>query len=373
MFFNFIQIRRLFLWAVILIVTGLPSNTFAQSRSNQLTPNPDPRGPVELTFCSQNLENYGLFSEARARSNISQEKFIEKEESLVQRFMSKGCDLIAVQELVANSEIKAVEVLTNLANALRRRTNRQYEVFSGPSNDNILRQGFIVAKDRAEVLTRLSFERVELPKTTEKQKPRLFTRGPLEMQLRVFGKEGSGSRSVTVINIHFKSKRGGEEDAAALQWETHRMEMAEAIRRIVRKRHAKTLTSGNSIFIVAGDRNSHLDSASAKILEGILSLNRFQEGGLCRLSKRGVPLCKPQAALPQVLFSVLTTDPQTSKQLGTFRYKNEYSWIDEILMSAESLRYAWADAASEGDYNSGVVYEPIEASDHAMVWVKLNW
>jgi hypothetical protein len=58
---------------------------------------------------------------------------------------------------------------------------------------------------------------------------------------------------------------------------------------------------------------------------------------------------------------------------GTFEYKGEYSWLDDILMPAESLVYVWKSAYSDSKYSSGVLYKPKEASDHAMVYTKLNW
>jgi predicted extracellular nuclease len=189
----------------------------------------------------------------------------------------------------------------------------------------------------------------------------------------VFGKEGAPDKIVAIVNFHFKSKRGGEGDPAGLEYETLRMQMAEALRRIVENRHAQSFANGATILVVLGDRNSHFDTASARILEGILTLNEFQRSGKCRLSKRGVPLCQAETRVSQKLFSVLTTDRQASKQPGTFVYKGEFSWLDDILLPAEALPFARSRDAVEGDYDAGVVYKPATASDHAMVYVRLNW
>ena len=151
------------------------------------------------------------------------------------------------------------------------------------------------------------------------------------------------------------------------------MEMTEALRRILEARHETSFASGESILVVLGDRNSNFDVASARILEGALTLGSFTSGGPCRLSKRGVPLCKTGSELPRKLFSVVTSNKDAMPQAGTFSYKGEYSWLDDILMPAESLPYAWMTPYSEGAYNAGVLYTPKDASDHAMVYVKLNW
>jgi len=206
-----------------------------------------------------------------------------------------------------------------------------------------------------------------------KQKPRLFSRGPLEIQLRVKSRERSPSKIVALVNFHFKSKHGASRDPAKLEWETYRMEMAEGLRRVVINRHEQGFNSGETILVVLGDRNSHFDAASAKILEGILTLNHFRGEGVCRLSKRGVPLCQAGRALPQRLFSVLLTDPEAKLLSGTFSFENTYSWLDDILMPAESLRFTWQDYDVEGNYASEVIYEPELASDHGMTRVSLNW
>jgi hypothetical protein len=52
---------------------------------------------------------------------------------------------------------------------------------------------------------------------------------------------------------------------------------------------------------------------------------------------------------------------------------SEYSWLDDILMPQESLRFGWVRPGSEGDFASGTVSSYPEASDHSMAFVALNW
>lgn len=345
----------------------------AQSSSSTLG-SADPRGAAELTICSQNLQNYGRYSDVRNRvAGMSEEAFREKEQALILRIIKAGCDVVAVQEVLGPDENISKIALESFAHKIRQRTNRFYEVRVGASNDPSTRLGFLVAQDRAEVLNLVSYVRTELPKLTEKERTRLFSRGPLEIQLKVKGRDGTFDKTVSLVNFHLKSKSGGQLDSAGLEFETYRMQMAEAIRRVVEARHGQSFALGETILAVLGDRNSNFDEASAKILDGVLTLKHFRAGGPCRLSKRGVPLCQPGAAMPQKLFSVLVNDPETKLNPGTHQYKKEYSWLDEIAMPAESLRFAWKRFDSHGDYDSGVIYEPRKASDHAMVYVRLNW
>lgn len=349
------------------------SISLAQTRSTEYDTSADPRGRSDLVVCSQNLANYGSFAATKARvSHMLPEDFEEKEESLIKRFSKRKCDIIAVQEVLGD-EGDAKEALDKLGSLLRAKTGRIFGSVVGQSFDPSSRVGFLYALDRVEKLLTVSYAKVELPKLVPDQRPRFFPRGPLELQVRVKASPGGKSRLVTLITFHFKSKRGGAGDPAELQWETARMEMSEALRRIVAQRHRDALESAERVLILLGDRNSNYDLASAKILEGTLALASFQENGPCRLSKRGVPLCKAGAALAPKLLSVLTSDPQTQLQPGTFQYKKVFSWLDDILLPSPSAQYALRYFDKAGDYDSGVVMTPEAASDHGMVYVVLNW
>lgn len=361
-------LRAFFICAVL-----CSASLAAETRSNVIDPTADPRGEPDVTICSQNLENFGSYEDSKVRNpGLSSDDFQQKELALARRIASKGCDIVAVQEVLGKDDDKALAALKELTSTLKRITNRVYEARVGPTLDKFSHVGFLTAVDRVEVMNHLSYAKVELPKLLANEKPRLFIRAPFEIQVSVRA-PGGPAKSISLINFHFKSRRGSSGDPAELEWETYRMAMAEAIRRIAELRHARAFSSGESMLVLLGDRNSHFDCASARILEGSLVLKQFQEGGVCRLSKRGVPLCQAGSNLPAKLFSVLTSDPQTKLLPGTEQFKEEYSWLDDILMPSESLRYAWERFDTGGDYNSGVVYTDRHASDHAMVWVKLNW
>ena len=327
----------------------------------------DNRGKPELVVCTQNLQNYGCV-------NCRSREVGGKEVALVKRFLSAGCDVIAVQELLGKTEEEAKQNLMFLGRALAARSGRSYEAVVGESNDSRIRQGYLVALDRAEVVNKVSYAKAELPKIAENQKQRFFSRGPLELQVRVLAFDDSQPKLVTLVNFHFKSQstKGGS-DPSGLQFEPYRMEMAEALRRIVSARHKQSLGSGETVLVLLGDRNSHFDTASARIMEGALFLSDFQGTAACRLSKRGLPLCLGGTARRQRYFSVLTGDPQAKRLPGTIRYGDVFSWFDDIVLPAESLPFAWQHYAKAGDYSSGVIYEPKTASDHALVWLRLNW
>jgi hypothetical protein len=334
----------------------------------------DPRGEPDLTVCSQNLKVFGTLETVKQKiAGYSADEHRQKVQSLIRRFVSTGCDVIAVQEVMGRNQEAVDAGLQELADKLHKSTNRFFRIRAAPPAEGGMTLGFLVAEDRAAIVNTLSYAKIELPKLVAKQKPRLFSRTPLEIQLIANSRESNLAKSLSIVNFHFKSKRGGEDDPAGLEWETYRMEMSEALRRVAERRHQQAFASGDSILMLLGDRNSNFDVASARILDGTLNLSSFQADGGCRLSKRGAPLCKSGASMPQRLFSVLTSNKTVFTLPGTFSYKGEFSWLDDIMMPAESLPFAWKSAFSESQYNSGVVYSPKDASDHALVYVKLNW
>jgi hypothetical protein len=337
-------------------------------------PGGDPRGAPDLVVCSQNLK---LFGKVGRGSGADQKKAqalqAEKIRGLVARFTGVGCDVIGVQEVIAPTANDAKEVLEQLALELRRRTNRFFKVVVSPPSEGQMTNGFLLALDRVSLEQSLPYSKVELPRISKKQRPRLFSRPPLEVQLSVKARDSEIVKPIAIVNFHFKSKRGGKDDPTGMEWETYRMEMSEALRRIVELRHKESFASGESLLLLLGDRNSNFDVASARILEGSLVLSSFAEKGPCRMSKRGLPLCVAETTLPRKLFSVLTTNDGVKEFPGTFNYQGEFSWLDDILMPAESLRFAWKTAFSEGEYDSGLVQTPATVSDHALVYVKLNW
>lgn len=334
----------------------------------------DPRGVSDLVICSQNLKLFGTFdSMSRSNPTFTREKFNQKVDDLVSRFLAAKCDVVAVQEVIGKTLADGESALGQLAARWRERSNRIFQVMTAPPSEGSMTNGFIVALDRAAVIQSLPYGRVQLPKIWSRQKPRLFSRPPFELQVSVKGRDSEVVKTISIVNFHFKSKRGGQDDPTGLEWETYRMEMSEGLRRVLEMRHKEAFASGESILVVLGDRNSNFDVASARILEGSLALSSFGEKGPCRLSKRGVPLCVAESELPRRLFSVLTSNAGAVSYPGTFAYKGEYSWLDEIVMPAESLRYAWQTAYSEGVYASGLVSSPEGASDHSLVYVGLNW
>jgi hypothetical protein len=338
-------------------------------------PGGDPRGATDLVICSQNLKLFGSFQHlSRSNPTYNRERHKAKINDLIARFIAAKCDVVAVQEVIGKTPSDGEAALNELTEVWRARSNRFFKVATAPPSEGSMTNGFIIALDRASVLQTLPYGRVQLPKIATRQKPRLFSRPPFELQISVKARDSELIKTISIVNFHLKSKRGGMDDPTGLEWETYRMEMAEGLRRVLELRHKDAFAAPDNILVVLGDRNGNFDVASARILDGSLSLASFGERGPCRLSKRGIPLCALESPLPRRLFSVLIGDNSGGISYpGTYNYRGEYSWLDDILLPAESLRYAWRSAFTEGAFNSGVVSTPAEASDHSLVYVGLNW
>jgi len=375
-----------FFWAVTCVMVLFAPNVISAQEETVSKPPPpkkvqrpasynqDPRGEAEVTLCSQNLQNLGTYAQSKARLfNITTEEYELKREALVRRFKRARCDVIAVQELLGRSVEEATETLQQLAKLLRARTNRVFEVVAAESSDPLSRVGFIYALDRVDLQNKLSYSRLELPKVSQNERPRQFIRPPMEAQFAVKPRGDAAPKVLTVVNFHFKSKAGKERDPVDLEWETYRMQMAEALRTVAENRHAASFSSGESLLAVVGDRNSNFDAASARILEGALVLQQFRGEPQCRLTQRGFPICRTGSFRPARLFSVITRDPVLQSQQGTFKFKGTFSFLDDILMPQESLRAAFESFDRDSKYAAGIIRDYGEASDHAMVYVTLNW
>ena len=146
----------------------------------------DPRGLHELTVCSQNLKLLGTFATTKQKNiKYTEREHEEKIEDLVQRFLSVKCDVIGVQEVLGVNTAAAEAALQPLVDRLRKVANRTYQIRVSPPAEGGMTVGFLVAEDRAIIGSTLSYARVELPKLVAKQRPRLFSRAPLEVQLLV--------------------------------------------------------------------------------------------------------------------------------------------------------------------------------------------
>lgn len=337
----------------------------------------DTRGEAELRLCTQNLEQYGapppaLAGKKQNRKGKSAEEFRqEKEDFLIARLLAARCDVVAVQEVHGASSGQAGVNLRRLAARLAEKSGRRFESFVGETLRQPIFNGFLVALDAVEVeAVDSSYNWENLPKLQPLGPSRKFMRSPLGITLKVRGKNGKSSRRIFLLNIHLKSKRDGWKDPTGSDYETSRMEMAEKAREIaVRKGE---LRGEEDLEIILGDRNSTAQSASAEILSGTLQLSDFFNK-YCRLFDREQVKCKQGARrAPQFvgLFAKKGEEETAFRYSGSFSYRQQLAFIDEILVETKHL---WIFRNERKVLAAGLEGVFRKGSDHKLLWTELNW
>jgi endonuclease/exonuclease/phosphatase family metal-dependent hydrolase len=309
----------------------------------------------QVIICSQNLDNLGLPNAKSGREILDQQQHAFKVKALIKRFTEQKCDLIAVQEIMSKSVSQGEQVLNYLSQALGA-LGIEYAAIAGESNDPFSRVGFVYNSSRFKLIKQQSYYTDELPKLSQNQRPRRFSRGPLSAQ---FALRSAPTKEIVLITFHFKSKYAAARDPAKREWETARVEMAERLREI----SAGYLTKArDNLLVVIGDRNSEPRSASARILTGEMRLSDFQRQGNCAISKKGFAYCGAPVNHQAVLRSVFSAT-DLANLLGTHEYKGKRYWLDEILIPRGQ------ESAVAG---RGIIYRKDGASDHALTWVKMK-
>jgi hypothetical protein len=322
-----------------------------------------------ITFCSQNLENFGTYAATLSRMpQMTPERYEVKKNGLVARILEAGCDIVAVQEVVGHGQRQAERGLEVLIENLNSASSRRYRGVLTPSEDPDSRVGFFYDDQvqRLEKVVSLTWE--EMPTLDYHYRPQRYSRGPL---VGTFVPTVSPRYRIVVMVLHLKSKRGSQGDPAKLQFEPLRMQMAAGIVDQLKARVPEAFIDGSKeLLVVAGDRNSEPTSGSARILAGALSLEDFRRGGPCIVLRSGEPSCDPEPVHHPMLYSVLP-DGRDSRD-GSFRYKGTASWIDTIMVPYATLRHVGGKVAGAAEAAGRVTWNHPAASDHGMVSVEFR-
>jgi endonuclease/exonuclease/phosphatase family metal-dependent hydrolase len=312
-----------------------------------------------ITVCSQNLNNYNFSSKVKPK-NAKQSDF------LVERFVNASCDIIAVQELLRGSKKEAERSLKYLAKKLSKQTGDTYQIIVGDAEDKRITNGYLVSSSVAEIVSVHDYSRKNIPRLSILGPGRIFSRGPLELKLRLRTSPNSATRDLILYNIHFKSKADGWKDKTGTSYETLRMEMAEGLRNIIEAE----VKAPETVVMVLGDRNSSSGSATDEILSGKRTLEDFSERLICRLSDELEPLCKEEARVKTVLVGLIS-EALKSKQLsgGSYRYKGQMYLLDEIyVLPKDNSRFR----KSNNQPNVGIEGVFGKGSDHKLVYAVLS-
>lgn len=290
-----------------------------------------------------------------------------QQDFLIRRMIEAGCDIVAVQEISGRSDKVALGHLRAFASALSSADARQYIAYIGAAPGSNIRNGFLVATERAHVLRQESYVMRNLPKLQPLGPERRSLRGPDALIVSVRDREADRSYELAVLTMHFKSKVAGWKDPSRTEFEATRMEMAEGLRRIAEELASEVGEDG--AVVILGDRNSDPDSASAAILSGSRSLADFL-GGVCILRGAGRPICREASHEASFVALFGGEDVRVPGERGSYRYRGHVSYLDGALISADDVPLV---LGSDGNFVAGVVGAFNKGSDHKLLWIELNW
>lgn len=378
----------------------------------------DERGLPEVRVCTLNLQNYSTRTEVRrvTKDKDLVKKHRRKEREIVSAITSEACTLVAVQGVVGTSLKRAKAGLDALAEKLSSKSDFSWQAYLGASNHRLAYNGFLVSDFNLKVLTIKNLANEELPRFSEFEEETFF-RGPIELVLQVANRENKPNRELILYNWHFRKNI----DAANIDAERARMQMAEALRRYVLKRSRKLQGTPRPVIVVLGDREVGRYAPATRVLEGGLRLLDFRESGACKLErlereeekvilitegpskgkkrrkKEIIPeyktSCEEELQRLKLLFGVIaeqlpplpdvkkvTVDEETSyrvpKSYGKRLRKSQKKARErtaEIYLFQQDLPFAFERSAVEGRYAGNVVEVEYLPEKSPLLRIDLNW
>jgi predicted extracellular nuclease len=322
---------------------------------------------VELAVCTQNLWNYGLPEDVKrlrdpAASLASvRERLLRQEEALVERLAV--CDIVAVQEVVADRDDRALGALAGLAARLAGKTGRRYAARVAESRD-VIRNGFLYREDGP-------FEpRAFVGDHSGKRLPSIegyaairWDRGPAELLIEVDRGARRKRVRIRVLSAHLKSKRESEalRDASDERWERTRIVQAHALLDLVRRR---LRADPDELIIVAGDLNNDRGSATRGVLSGRLDPVALLSPNDC-IGPGGALAC--DLPLREAELIDLAADDPDLRGRGTYRFGKREELIDGILASPRAAERAREAGGRAGDYRIEATGRLRQGSDHRLL------
>ncbi|MDD2943421.1 MAG: hypothetical protein PHC51_10705 [bacterium] len=356
------------IYGIILALVGSALAEY-QSTINLLPASAQPNAkqilkPVrELTICSQNLHRYGDAGSKGAKRK-------KQREYLTGRFVEAECDLVALQEVIGKTIRQSQSILDELVKNLNQRSGRRFVALTGPSNDESIRNAWLVDENKTKPIAMLSLKQDLLPKLQKNMPPAYYSRGPLLLRIEV--PIVNGSKKLALINFHLKSKANSWKDPFKSQFEHLRLQMAAGL---YNSASQITKSEPQTMVILAGDRNTTQKSPSHIVLSGKRPISDFSSSGYCRITNQAESTClaqppglKQNSTKDRPLFMGAIQSQFTkeinSGDLGSYRFRGRYELIDEIYLPSDSL--------TPKQVKSGFAGKIGEGSDHLLVWTRLR-
>ena len=274
---------------------------------------------------------------------------LEKKAGLIaERVRDAKCDVIAVQEILADDVSSSNKYLAEINSKL----NTEEEVFRTFTSDDYgsLKLGILYNQDKFKFLNSQSSKHYLLPKFSRYERNSYFTRAPLIAEFMHL----QSQQKILFVNIHMKSAsvQSGF-DSSGYTFEIERMKAAQAVSDII------AAGAGHaSVKIVLGDFNAEYHSASAGIIRNELNLEMFRNKQ-CQLSENGAAECSVKLKHSNSFVSL--ADNSRSSISRSYFKKKAYSLIDDILIKAQY-------GVDPKKWDDGYLQAAPEVSDHPLLW-----
>ena len=306
--------------------------------------------------CSQNIYRLG------EKGSFKDNQFQSQLSWLVKRIVNADCSIVALQEVPSKGNKVSTQILEILANNIKGRNGKTFEIVLSNSNDSYIRNAFLVSTDFSIVKSE-NWNHDSLPKLDIRSAPWSYARGPLALWLKA--KKINSDFEIFIVTDHLKSKSKGWKDPNGSQYELSRVLSAASIKRkFLENKSVKTLE------IYLGDRNAGPSGASSQVLQGRVSFDDFKRGGHCEISSEGSALCSPGAYdVPDMVPVLETLAAKTNRDLGTFKMGRKEEILDEIYVFKDDEKLIQDKV---GRIKAGVEGEFRKGSDHLLSWVEIS-
>lgn len=349
----------------------------------------DPRGLPEMTICSLNLNNYGTVKDfTRIFKNAQLPRRERTENSSLSTISKRGCDLVALQGILGQTNTTAEEAITHFVAKLKSRTGVEWKFFLGESGRGIVRNGFVYKSGLGETIKEKSFGDVPLLSFGSFNQ-REFGRAPVEVILRVKSKHTEVLRDIIFLNFHFQQ---GFVDKI-VESEASRMQLADAVRQIIHSEQQTYAPETPPIVVMLGDRSGPLEAPATQLLEGRMRLLDFTQNGGCALSPVGKVECKTPPTHLKEFFGLtaegILLEPKIKKvkvdeveqrklvypskkaEEKAFRARGEKN--SEIYVLGPDVEYFQVEVNQRGRYIAGVDAVRTDLKRSPLVWTVLNF
>ena len=330
-----------------------------------------PADAAELRLCTQNLWNFGLPEEVHrhrrpdASLEVVRRDLVRQTADLAARLAA--CDVVAVQEVVGETEAAARAGLAPLTAALQHATGESWTGYLAEATD-VIRNGFLVRENGRAVVTSFEGAAPAMPRVPGFE-PARWTRAPAEIELRwnVGEKPGTTAttRALRLASVHLKSHFGGENDRFGESYERIRVVQASGLQRAARARLAR---DPGALFLILGDVNGDRGTACQLVLAGRLDPVRLLQDGDC-IREDGRPACELPLGAP-LLENLFADDPDLRGR-GSYLFGRREELVDVVLASPAAAHLALEPEQSR-DWDVALSGRRYRGSDHSLGRVTLR-